>query len=236
MNPFQAYFKSISFFVVTALLPLSGPGSNLLCAQSSSQHQPVIRDEFIQRADFQQQETSIPDPATSINDFAKETSNFSSTSKKPNWMSELKSQATAMDIPKVLGSLAIVLGGYFVFVWLTRQISGTGDGGLPREVVEVLGQTSFGPKKTLQLVRLGSKLLLLINSPDGTQSIGEITDPHEVEYLIGLCGGKRSRSAIAIRKASNTNRNNTSGNDLKRILMQLQQSTEPNQTNSVFEA
>ena len=61
--------------------------------------------------------------------------------------------------------------------------------GLPSEVLEVIGQTSFGPRRTLQLVRLGNKLLLILNSPEGTHPIGEVTDAEEVEHITRVCSG-----------------------------------------------
>ena len=104
--------------------------------------------------------------------------------------SKLQQTLSSVNIQKVFGSLSIVLGAYFGFVWLMRRVNGGRVGGLPREVVEVLGHAPFGPKKNLQLVRLGSKLLLLIHSPEGTTTIGEINDSKEVEYLTGVCTGK----------------------------------------------
>ena len=198
----------------------------------------VIRDNFFAEADYQQPDYNAPEPVLNALSEVEAAIPGELPVNPPAWLQDIKSQAATLDLPKVFGSLALVLGGYFVFVWLSRQLSGGyGDGGLPQEVVEVLGQTPFGAKKNLQLVRLGSKLLLLINSPEGTQSIGEITDPHEVEYLIGVCGGKRpSRNNIASRKPAGSIPNTNPANELKRILTQLQQPAGGIKTSSVFEA
>jgi flagellar biogenesis protein FliO len=119
------------------------------------------------------------------------------------WSKKMKSLFADADIGRMLGSLAIVLGGYFALVWVSRQFSPSAGRGVPQEVLEVLGQIPFGHQKNLQIVRLGSKLLLLINGPDGTHPIGEITDPNEVEYLSSLCPGrKRASGANAVRIAS----------------------------------
>ena len=120
--------------------------------------------------------------------------------KAKSWVADIKQAVGGADIGKVFSSLAIVLGGYFGFVWLMRKVNPAGSLGLPQEVVEVLGQTSFGGKKNLQLVRLGSKLLLLMNSAEGTKTIGEITDPAEVEYLASLCGAGRSTKSVLRRQ------------------------------------
>jgi flagellar biogenesis protein FliO len=102
---------------------------------------------------------------------------------------------------KMLASLTVVLGGYFAFVALMRRLNPKSNRGIPSEVVEVVGNTPFGPRKNLQLVRLGSKLLLLMNTPEGTHPVGEITDPTEVEYLISLCSGKRQRASRPVMSA-----------------------------------
>ncbi|MFK7768913.1 MAG: FliO/MopB family protein [Mariniblastus sp.] len=118
--------------------------------------------------------------------------------KENGWASKLGSVFGSSDTSRMLGSLALVLGLYFAFVWVMRKINPGANRGLPSEVIEVLGQLPFGPRRDLQLVRLGSKLLLLMNSPDGTQPIGEITDPDEVEHLASLCLGKKKSNVSAV--------------------------------------
>lgn len=115
------------------------------------------------------------------------------------WQDKFGSYFQNFDAGRMLGSLALVLGGYFSLVWVSRHFGSNGK--VPSEVLEVLGQTPFGPKKQLQIVRLGSKLLLLINSPEGTHPIGEITDPEEVEYLASLCQGRKTNAANVLRIA-----------------------------------
>jgi flagellar biogenesis protein FliO len=102
---------------------------------------------------------------------------------------------------KVFGSLGIIVGGYLAFVAFLRKFDFKGNRGIPSEVIEVVGNAPFGPRKNLQLVRLGSKLLLLMNSPEGTHPVGEITDPQEVDYLISLCNGKGSKAPRSVMSA-----------------------------------
>lgn len=165
------------------------------------------------------------------------------------WMDQAKTLLGSSDISRMLGSLTLVLGVYFTFVWLMRRFNPGSNSGIPSEVIEVMGQIPFGPKRELQLVRLGSKLLLLMSSPEGTHSIGEITDPDEVEYLTGLCPGKRQKktgSYAAIRNAANrlaanrkpptpTTHDPAAGNpNLANILRTLDQAAKQN--TAVFEA
>jgi len=104
-------------------------------------------------------------------------------------------------IKRVFGSLAVVIGGYLAFVWLMRKFNLSSNRGIPSEVIEVIGNAPFGPRKNLQLVRLGSKLLLLMSGPEGTHPVGEITDAEEVDYLISLCNGKATRATGSVMSA-----------------------------------
>lgn len=175
---------------------------------------------------------------------------FGGLSSEGSWLEDLKGFYSDSGTSKVIGSLALVLGLYFLFVWVMRKINPMGNGGLPSEVVEVLGQVPFGAKRSLQMVRLGPKLLLLLNSPEGTQSIGEITDPDEVDYLSSLCMGKsasRSKPSSSRSSRSQTDQaasppsptrvqprtvGSTSLNDVIQI---LQQANNPN-GQTMFEA
>ncbi len=87
----------------------------------------------------------------------------------------------------ILGSLGIVLGLFFVTMWLCRGSAPKSAQNLPAEVVEPLGRTSVAKGQQLQLFRFGSKLVLVSISPNGVDTISEITDPVEVDRISGLC-------------------------------------------------
>lgn len=97
----------------------------------------------------------------------------------------------------VAGSLAIVLGLFFVVVWCSRRFSPAGSSQLPKEAVETLGRAPLSAKQQLQLLRVGSKLLLVAHSPAGIQTLTEITDATEVEHLTALCRRSQSGSSSA---------------------------------------
>lgn len=81
--------------------------------------------------------------------------------------------------------LAISLSLLALFL-LKKSPSGR-RGGLPEDVVSVIGQSPFGANQKLQLIRLGSKLLLVTTTPSGTHTLGEITDPEEVLQIESVC-------------------------------------------------
>ena len=123
-------------------------------------------------------------------------------------LERLSSMLGGADIKKIGGSLSIVLGGYLGLVWLLRKVNPAGNQGIPTEVLEVVGNAPLDNRQNLQLVRLGSKLLLMIHGPDGTQPIGEVTDPAEVDHLVSLCNGRTKTANSAINNAVSRHQSN----------------------------
>ena len=97
------------------------------------------------------------------------------------------------------GSLAVVLGVFFLIVWLLRRASPGGTGTLPGEVFEVLGRAPLTHHQQVQLVRCGDKLLLVAVGAAGAgpsaSTLTEITDPNQVDRLTGLCRQTRGGSS-----------------------------------------
>ena len=87
----------------------------------------------------------------------------------------------------VASSLAIVLGLFFLVIWLFRRTAPRQSVRLPGEVFEFLGRAPLAGRQEMQLLRLGHKLLLLAVTPTGAQTLTEITDPDEVDRLSGIC-------------------------------------------------
>lgn len=94
------------------------------------------------------------------------------------------------------GSLAAVLGVFFVFVWVLRRASPNGQATLPGEAFEVLGRAPLANHQQAHLLRCGSKLLLVSVSATGAQTLAEITDPEEVDRLAELCRQARSNNPV----------------------------------------
>ena len=97
----------------------------------------------------------------------------------------------------VVGSLAAVLGLFLVVAWVIRHATPAGSAALPGEVVEVLGRTVLANRQQLQLLRCGNKLLLVSVTPNGAETLTEITEPEEVDRLAGLCRQSHSDSTTA---------------------------------------
>jgi flagellar biogenesis protein FliO len=93
--------------------------------------------------------------------------------------------------------LTIVTGAFLLFAWVLRR-SGRGRMGrgmLPADAVSVLGRVSLSAKQVAQLLKVGNKLVLVALTPSGAETLTEVTDPVEVDRLMGLCQQQDSRSA-----------------------------------------
>ena len=55
------------------------------------------------------------------------------------------------------GSLAVVLGLFFLVAWVMRRNLPARSGALPGDVLEVLGRSTLAGKHQLHLIRLGDK-------------------------------------------------------------------------------
>jgi flagellar biogenesis protein FliO len=99
------------------------------------------------------------------------------------------------------GSLSIVLGLFLVVAWAMRKTAPRGSLRLPKEVFEILGRAPLGARQQVQLLRCGSKLLLVSITPHGTETLTEVTDPLEVDRIAGICQqGNPKSSTVAFRQ------------------------------------
>lgn len=96
-----------------------------------------------------------------------------------------------------VASLAVVLGLFFAVAWAMRRGMPAGPALLPREAVEVLGRTPLAGRQHAHLVRCGNKVLLVYLSQGAAETLTEITDPVEVDRLVGLCRQSHPQSTTA---------------------------------------
>ena len=85
------------------------------------------------------------------------------------------------------GSLFIVVAAFFLLAALLRKVSPKGNRPLPKEAFECLGRYFLTQKHQLQVLRMGSRIVLVSVMPDGISTLAEITDPDEAVSFLGLC-------------------------------------------------
>ena len=87
----------------------------------------------------------------------------------------------------IVSSLAIVLGLFFVVVWVSRRGANRAGRLLSNEVVQILGRSPLAGRQQMHLIRIGHKLLLVSVTPTGAETLTEIDEPDEVQRLSALC-------------------------------------------------
>ena len=94
-------------------------------------------------------------------------------------------------------ALAVVVGLFLLCAALVRRGAKKSNSRLPEEVVSVLGRVPLAARQYAELVRVGNKLVLVSITPTGAEPLTEITDPVEIDRLVGLCrqGTKGSSTA-----------------------------------------
>lgn len=98
------------------------------------------------------------------------------------------SGGTLQMVVSIISSLLLVVGLFLGIAWCYRKTVGTSlAGGLPKQVVNVVGRTSISARQQLVLVRFGSKLLLVSVIQGEARTLGEISDPLEVDQMLGQC-------------------------------------------------
>lgn len=104
---------------------------------------------------------------------------------------QLKSLGTAG------AGLAVVVGLFLVCAVLVKHSRGKANSVLPQEAVATLGRISLTAKHTAHLLQVGSKLVLVAISAEGIQKITEVTEPSEVDRLLGICMKSHKQSTTA---------------------------------------
>lgn len=104
--------------------------------------------------------------------------------------------STIQMVTSIGSSLLIVIGLFLGAAWCYKKTINTPlSGGIPNQVVKILGRTPLAPRQQLMLVRFGSKLVLVSLIQGEARTISEITDPVEVDQLAGFCESQSVDSA-----------------------------------------
>jgi flagellar biogenesis protein FliO len=124
-------------------------------------------------------------PSSNWNNAAKSTTpDQAASSADSPWRSFGSPRGT---IYKIASALAIVVGLFLVFAWLLRRGARSTGSTLPADVVCVLGRVPLAARQFADLLHVGNKLVLVALSPAGPATLTEVTDPIEVDRLVGLC-------------------------------------------------
>ncbi len=91
-------------------------------------------------------------------------------------------------------ALGIVLGLVLLLRWLFVRYFGGRLAVRSTPVVEVLSRSSIAPRQHVLLLRVGSRILVVSESPGGMRTLADVDDPEEVASLIGAVSSSRDNS------------------------------------------
>lgn len=97
----------------------------------------------------------------------------------------------------MLWPLVLVLGGIGVLFWAVRKYLPGMRKMTGSRAVEVLARTYLSPRQSVNIVRLGRRILVVGQTTDRLSALATITDPDEVSELVGLCESASAGSATS---------------------------------------
>jgi flagellar biogenesis protein FliO len=91
----------------------------------------------------------------------------------------------------------MVVGLFLLCAWALRRGARSSVKLLSGDVAQVLGRVPLAARQFAELVHVGNKLVLLSVTSAGAETLTEITDPLEVDRLLGICKQADSASSTA---------------------------------------
>jgi flagellar biogenesis protein FliO len=94
-------------------------------------------------------------------------------------------------------ALAVVVGLFLLCAWALRRGARKSVHLLSNDVAQVLGRVPLAARQFAELLHVGNKLVLVSVTSAGAETLTEITDPLEVDRLLGICKQADGRSSTA---------------------------------------
>jgi len=101
------------------------------------------------------------------------------------------SGTATLELPRLLGAMALVVGLIFLLRWIGRRFFGATPIAGGTRAVQVLSRSLIAPRQSVMLMRIGRRLLVVADNGSQLASLSEITDPDEVAALIGQLQGEK---------------------------------------------
>ena len=92
-------------------------------------------------------------------------------------------------------ALAVVVGLFLLCAWALRRGARKSVHLLSSDVAHVLGRVPLAARQFAELLHVGNKLVLVSVTSSGAEILTEITDPVEVDRLLGICKQTDGRSS-----------------------------------------
>ena len=93
-----------------------------------------------------------------------------------------------------LAALGVVIAIVFGIRWLLRRGGVVSTAAPQGGIVEVLSRTTVAPRSHVVLMRVGTRILVVSDSPNGMRTLASVHDPEEVAELLGAVDSAKSTS------------------------------------------
>ncbi|MCA9261061.1 MAG: flagellar biosynthetic protein FliO [Planctomycetales bacterium] len=195
-------FAALSFAALSASAQENGAGEVLfsyrrdatdqtLLTRGQSEEPQELQEPIAFAAPSRQESQPALPPSDSMRRLAPTTSEGSRDGTGSNSTRVSGGLALAPKARQALVTAATALGAVVALLllstWALKRRGPGHNGALPPEAFCLLGRAQLGERTTVQLFRLGNKLVLAASTPDGVRPLTEVTDAEEVDRIAGLC-------------------------------------------------
>lgn len=98
---------------------------------------------------------------------------------------------------KTIAMLGVIVAIILIGAKLLKKHVPKLTGGIPHDAMEMLGKRDIDRGQRIYLVRLGSRILVIGSSQGGLQTLTEVTDSVEIDYLAGLCRSTGQNNSVS---------------------------------------
>jgi flagellar biosynthetic protein FliO len=84
---------------------------------------------------------------------------------------------STLDLPRVLGSLAIVIAAIFALRWIARRFFRFPAAAHASELIEILARTPVSPRQNVLILKIARRVLVVADNGQQLTTLCEITDP-----------------------------------------------------------
>jgi flagellar biogenesis protein FliO len=88
-----------------------------------------------------------------------------------------------LDIPRVVGSLAIVIAAIFALRWTARRFFHFPAAGRSSDLIEILARTPISGRQHVVILKIARRVLVVADNGQQLTTLCEITDPQELREL-----------------------------------------------------
>lgn len=104
-------------------------------------------------------------------------------------------RAPYLELLKLAGSLAVVLGLVVGCAWAFRRFAPRTASGFASESLKVVARTYLGPRQMVCLVKAPGRVLVVGSTQNAIATLAEISDPVEVERILASLEKRSATSA-----------------------------------------